>query len=121
MFISCLRLTKNLPSICYYIYTSISRSSPNATGCVALLLSGLKAEDKPYTPYRIKNAIVNSGKSINDPFGIGLIQVQKAWDYLNTYYDREDQDVLFEVKVIAFNVCKNHSHKYNYISLLLER
>ena len=31
------------------------------------------------------------------------------------------QNVLFEVKVIMLNVYKNHSHKYNYISLLLER
>ncbi len=88
MFISCLRLTTNLPSICYYYIHFIFRSSPNVTGCVVLLLSGFKAEDKPYTQYRIKNAIVNSGKSINDPFGIRLIQVQKVWDYLNTYYEK---------------------------------
>ncbi|RIA92162.1 subtilase family-domain-containing protein [Glomus cerebriforme] len=76
-----------------------SMSSPNATGCIALLLSGLKAESKPYTPFRIKNAISNSGKSINENFGVGLLQVQKTWDYLNTYYDREDQDVVFEVEI----------------------
>ncbi|GES95610.1 tripeptidyl-peptidase 2-like [Rhizophagus clarus] len=76
-----------------------SMSSPNATGCIALLLSGLKAENKQYTPFRIKNAISNSSKSINENFGVGLLQVQKSWEYLNTYYDREDQDITFEVKI----------------------
>ncbi|CAG8455950.1 13834_t:CDS:10 [Funneliformis caledonium] len=76
-----------------------SMSSPNVTGCIALLLSGLKAEGKLYTPFRIKNAIVNSAKKLNENFGVGFIQVQKAWDYLVTYYDREDQDISFEVKL----------------------
>lgn len=80
----------------------ISRSSPNATGCIALLLSGLKAENKPYTPFRIKNAISNSSKSINENFGVGLLQVQKTWEYLNTYYDREDQDISFEVSAFKY-------------------
>ncbi|CAG8464842.1 3190_t:CDS:10 [Ambispora leptoticha] len=74
-------------------------SSPNACGCVALLLSGLKAENKEYTPYRIKNAIINTEKSINDPFGVGLIQVEKAWNFLQNFYDRTEQDLSFEVSI----------------------
>ncbi|CAG8479878.1 12439_t:CDS:10 [Acaulospora colombiana] len=76
-----------------------SMSSPNATGCVALLLSGLKAEDKTYTPYRIKNALVNSAKQVNENFGVGLIQVERTWEYLKKFYDRPDQDVVYEVKI----------------------
>ena len=87
----------NLFSCEVKLFLMFYRSSPNATGCIALLLSGLKAESKPYTPFRIKNAIVNSGKPINENFEIGLLQVQKAWEYLNTHYDREDQDIAFEV------------------------
>ncbi|CAG8501846.1 10192_t:CDS:10 [Diversispora eburnea] len=76
-----------------------SMSSPNATGCVALLLSGLKAERKEYTPYRIKNALENSSKQVNENFNVGLIQVQKTWDYLNKFYDRFDQDIEYEIKI----------------------
>ncbi len=59
IFIFCLRLTINLLSIYYYYIYFISRSFPKVIGCVALLLSSLKAEDKLYTQYRIKNTIVN--------------------------------------------------------------
>ncbi|RHZ83471.1 hypothetical protein Glove_92g7 [Diversispora epigaea] len=76
-----------------------SMSSPNATGCVALLLSGLKAENKKYTPYRIKNALESSSKQVNENFNVGLIQVQKTWDYLNKFYDRFDQDLEYEIKI----------------------
>ncbi|CAG8454666.1 15829_t:CDS:10 [Acaulospora morrowiae] len=76
-----------------------SMSSPNATGCVALLLSGLKAEDKKYTPYRIRNALVNSAKPVNENFDVGLLQVEKTWDYLKKFYDRPDQDVVYEVRI----------------------
>ncbi|KAL5039454.1 hypothetical protein BDV3_002950 [Batrachochytrium dendrobatidis] len=59
-----------------------SMSSPNCCGCLALLLSGLKAKQIPYTPYLIKAAIQATGKDIKDPFGIRFVQVQKAWNYL---------------------------------------
>ncbi|KAJ3043557.1 tripeptidyl-peptidase II Tpp2 [Rhizophlyctis rosea] len=59
-----------------------SMSSPNCCGCVALLLSGLKAEGIPYNPYRIKAAIVNTGKDIQDQHRVPFIQVEKAWDHL---------------------------------------
>ncbi|CAG8674187.1 18099_t:CDS:10, partial [Racocetra fulgida] len=71
-------------------------SSPNATGCVALLLSGLKAENREYSPYMIKNALVNSSKQINENFGVGLLQVEKTWDYLEKFYEVPDKDVVYE-------------------------
>ncbi|CEJ03744.1 hypothetical protein RMCBS344292_17722 [Rhizopus microsporus] len=47
-----------------------SMSSPNACGCVALLVSALKAEKLEYTPYRLKNAIRQTAKSVNDPLNV---------------------------------------------------
>ncbi|KAG0176962.1 tripeptidyl-peptidase II Tpp2 [Apophysomyces sp. BC1034] len=77
-----------------------SMSSPNACGCVALLVSALKAKELAYTPYRLKAAVVQSGKSVDDPLNVGFIQVDKAWEYLETYSDRKDLDILFEVNVL---------------------
>lgn len=59
-----------------------SMSSPNCCGCLSLLLSGLKARGDQYTPYHIKRAIQLTSKSINDPMQVGLIQVERAWQYL---------------------------------------
>ncbi|TPX63343.1 hypothetical protein SpCBS45565_g06696 [Spizellomyces sp. 'palustris'] len=59
-----------------------SMSSPNCCGCIALLLSALKANKIPYTPYRVKAAIERSGSDIGDEFGIKFIQVERAWDHL---------------------------------------
>ncbi|CAG8458801.1 9948_t:CDS:2 [Ambispora gerdemannii] len=78
-----------------------NRASPNACGSVALLLSGLKAENKEYTPYRVKNAVISSAKSIDDPFGVGFIQVDKAWNFLQSYYDRAEQDLSFEISIFG--------------------
>ncbi|KAI9271277.1 subtilase family-domain-containing protein [Helicostylum pulchrum] len=76
-----------------------SMSSPNACGCIALLVSALKAEKQDYTPYRLKNAVVQTGKSVDDPLGVGFIQVDKAWEYLDTHKARKDLDLLFKVTV----------------------
>ncbi|KAG2195613.1 hypothetical protein INT47_005981 [Mucor saturninus] len=76
-----------------------SMSSPNACGCVALLVSALKAEKREYTPYRLKNAVVQTGKSVEDPLGVGFIQVDKAWEYLENFKDDKDLDLLFKVIV----------------------
>ncbi|RIB23882.1 subtilase family-domain-containing protein [Gigaspora rosea] len=76
-----------------------SMSSPNATGCIALILSGLMAENKKYSPYRIKNALINSSKQINENFDIGLLQVEKAWEYLEKFYETPDQDIVYEVNI----------------------
>ncbi|CAO3593980.1 unnamed protein product [Absidia cylindrospora] len=76
-----------------------SMSSPNACGCIALLVSALKGEKMPYTPYRLKNAIVQTGKDVKDPLGIGFIQVDKSWEYLEAYQEHKDLDILFRVGV----------------------
>ena len=60
-----------------------SMSSPNCAGCVALLISGLKKQNISYNPYAIKRALQVTGKSVDDPFGIKMVQVDDAWNYLS--------------------------------------
>jgi tripeptidyl-peptidase-2 len=61
-----------------------SMSSPNACGCIALLLSALKSNKVPYNPAFIKKIIENTAVPLghHDPFSIGrgIIQVAKAYD-----------------------------------------
>ena len=68
-----------------------SMSSPNATGCIALLLSAAKAEGISTTPIRIKQALKNTAAFMNEftclQQGCGMIQVQKAWEYLKSNKD----------------------------------
>ncbi len=56
-----------------------SMSSPNVAGCVALLLSGLKAQKIPFSPFSIRRSLENTALKIAnyDPLthGHGLIQV----------------------------------------------
>ena len=65
-----------------------SMSSPNACGNLALLISGLKQQDIPYTPSSLKRAIRNTAQPIKgtaaDGFGQGpgLLQADKAWQHL---------------------------------------
>ncbi|KAI8925896.1 Tripeptidyl peptidase II-domain-containing protein [Entophlyctis helioformis] len=61
-----------------------SMSSPNCCGCLALLVSGLKASNIPYTPYLVKAAIQATGKDISDPLGTRFIQVAKSWEFLSS-------------------------------------
>ncbi len=79
-----------------------SMASPNACGNTALLLSALKAEKIPYTPHRIRRALENTAVPLPnvDIFGQGrgLIQIDKAYDYLRRYRDHADQDLRFDVR-----------------------
>ncbi|KAJ3276748.1 tripeptidyl-peptidase II Tpp2 [Terramyces sp. JEL0728] len=77
-----------------------SMSSPNCAGCVALLVSGLKREKIDYTPYKVKAALKHTAKSINDPMGVGLVQVEKAWRYLtNTAKDYFPSSLHYTISV----------------------
>lgn len=68
-----------------------SMSSPNCAGNIALLISGLKQQKIEYTPYSIREALENTAKSLPkvEVFaqGKGLIQIVKAFSYLNTFGD----------------------------------
>ena len=74
-----------------------SMSSPHAAGCVALLLSACKAEGIPISPSRIYRAIENTAKQLDGlstlQQGWGMIQVEKAWDYLVARKNCDDDDV----------------------------
>ncbi|KAF8951102.1 tripeptidyl-peptidase II Tpp2 [Podila verticillata] len=76
-----------------------SMSSPNACGCIALILSGLKAEKKAYTPYRVHRALINASKDIQDQFRVGFLQVEKTFDHLLTYHAYEEQDVDYKIQI----------------------
>ena len=62
-----------------------SMSSPNACGCIALVLSGLMQEGIPFSFPRLKNALLASSKAlaerIPDSFlGAGLLQVDNLFE-----------------------------------------
>lgn len=80
-----------------------SMSSPNACGGIALLLSACKAEGIKFSPERIKRALKNTAIPIETVSvfaqGQGLIQVDKAWEYLREHKAFTDQDLVYEVTV----------------------
>ncbi|KAJ3068150.1 tripeptidyl-peptidase II Tpp2 [Podochytrium sp. JEL0797] len=77
-----------------------SMACPNAAGCIALLVSGLKQAGIAYTPYRVGNALRTTSKQFGEEFGTGLIQVMKAWDELSKGPSlRECLDVFYEINV----------------------
>ncbi|KAG0329317.1 tripeptidyl-peptidase II Tpp2 [Dissophora globulifera] len=76
-----------------------SMSSPNACGCIALILSGLKGENKSYTPYRVHRALVNASKDIQDQFRVGFLQVDKTFEHLLTYHAYDEQDVDYDIQI----------------------
>uniref|UniRef100_A0A0D9VJ70 Tripeptidyl-peptidase 2 n=1 Tax=Leersia perrieri TaxID=77586 RepID=A0A0D9VJ70_9ORYZ len=64
-----------------------SMASPSACGGVALLVSAMKAEGIPLSPYTVRKAIENTASSISDvpeeklTTGHGLLQVDRAFEY----------------------------------------
>ncbi|KAK3818533.1 MAG: subtilase family-domain-containing protein [Benniella sp.] len=76
-----------------------SMSSPNACGCISLILSGLKGEQKSYTPYRVHRALINASKDIQDQFHVGFLQVDKTFDHLLKYHAYEEQDVHYNIQI----------------------
>lgn len=76
-----------------------SMASPNACGCIALLLSAMKQEKIPITSARVYKAIQATTKDTHDELGIGLIQVESAWRYIVENKDRPDADFEFQIKV----------------------
>jgi|1048.fasta_scaffold103109_1 tripeptidyl-peptidase-2 len=76
-----------------------SMSSPNCCGCVSLLISAMKSENIQYSPYMIKTAIKNTSKNIKDPMMAGLLQVEKAFQYLVNSKDYLPAKLNFNLKV----------------------
>ncbi|KAL2334720.1 hypothetical protein Fmac_015933 [Flemingia macrophylla] len=65
-----------------------SMASPSACGGTALLISAMKAEGIPVSPYSVRKALENTAVPIGDSpedklsTGQGLMQVDKAFEYL---------------------------------------
>nr|XP_027187890.1 tripeptidyl-peptidase 2-like [Cicer arietinum] len=65
-----------------------SMASPSACGGIALLISAMKAEGIPVSPYSVRKALENTSVPIGDlpedklSTGQGLMQVDKAFEYI---------------------------------------
>lgn len=80
-----------------------SMSSPNACGCIALLLSGMKANNIRYSPFSVRRALMNTAQHIEgcEPFGMGagMLQVEKAYDFLTNFSKVKECNVQFLVTI----------------------
>ena len=63
-----------------------SMASPHVCGAVSLLLSALKAQSVPYSPFSVKRALENTAQALPNNChyaqGHGLLQVQKLISFL---------------------------------------
>ncbi|XP_011076155.1 tripeptidyl-peptidase 2 isoform X2 [Sesamum indicum] len=80
-----------------------SMSSPCACGGVALLISAMKAEGVPVSPYSVREALENTSIPVGDSpedklsAGQGLMQVDKAYDYIQK--SRDIPSVRYQIKI----------------------
>ncbi|CAH2078424.1 unnamed protein product [Thlaspi arvense] len=80
-----------------------SMASPSACGAIALLLSAMKAEGIPVSPYSVRRALENTSTPVGDlpedklTTGQGLMQVDKAYEYLKQFKDCPC--VFYQIKV----------------------
>ncbi len=85
-----------------------SMSSPNAAGCIALILSAAKAEGVKVTPARLKRALMNCAGNLNGlsnlQQGAGMINVEKTWEYLKQYKDDSFCDVSCGVLLLLLSI-----------------
>lgn len=90
-----------------------SMASPHAAGVVCLLISGLIQQRLTFSPYIIRRALENTAKFLDGvevpAQGSGLIQIEKAFDYLLNYHNEPDTNVRFQIQ------CGSHNSKGIYI------
>lgn len=79
-----------------------SMAAPHVAGAIALLISGLKQKGIKYSPYSIKRAIANTATKLSyvDPFaqGNGLLNVEKAFEYLTQHENAPENMMRFSVR-----------------------
>ncbi|XP_059046932.1 tripeptidyl-peptidase 2 [Achroia grisella] len=84
-----------------------SMAAPHVAGVVAALISGLKDKNLPYSPYSIKRMLENSATYLShvEPWaqGAGLVNIEKAFDYLTSYHSVPERDVTFSIQCGAAN------------------
>lgn len=84
-----------------------SMASPNCAGGICLLLSGIIEQGLPYSPYLIRRSLENTAMFIEGveipAQGAGLIQLDKAFDYLVTYHNTPERDVRFQLQCGSSN------------------
>uniref|UniRef100_A0A8C4NKR5 Tripeptidyl-peptidase 2 n=1 Tax=Eptatretus burgeri TaxID=7764 RepID=A0A8C4NKR5_EPTBU len=82
-----------------------SMSSPNVCGGLALLISGLKANGVEYTPWFIRRALENTACKLEhiEVFaqGYGILQLDKAYEYLEQFAGVSSSALRFSAKVRA--------------------
>lgn len=80
-----------------------SMASPNCCGCIALILSGLKAEGVPYTPASVRRALQYTAADVpgaeDQAEGAGLVQVDLAYDHLVAHAGDPSEGLMFEVSI----------------------
>ncbi len=80
-----------------------SMASPNACGNIALLLSAAKQNKLKYNPFSVRKAIQNSAEAVHGDevfaAGPGLIQVDKAWNFLQSHADQAGQRINFGISI----------------------
>ncbi|XP_019453181.1 PREDICTED: tripeptidyl-peptidase 2-like isoform X1 [Lupinus angustifolius] len=80
-----------------------SMASPSACGGTALLISAMKAEGIPVSPYSVRKALENTAVPIGDlpedklTTGQGLMQVDKAYEYIRKC--QSTPQVLYQIKI----------------------
>lgn len=84
-----------------------SMASPNACGNIALMLSAAKQKKVAYTPHAVRKAIQNTAIPVKeaDVFGAGpgLLQVDKAWDYLAAHTGSYAHQLNYKLNVPALH------------------
>lgn len=84
-----------------------SMAAPNCAGAIGILLSGLIQQGLPYSPYLVRKALENTASFIDGieipAQGAGLMQVEKAFDFLVSYHDIQERDVRFQLQCGSCN------------------
>ena len=87
-----------------------SMASPHASGCAALLIGACKAENIAFTPARIRRALENTSEVLanRSPLeqGFGMIQVHKAWEYIQNNRGDISEDIGFNIEIV--NPCNSN-------------
>ena len=80
-----------------------SMSSPNLTGCIALVLSALKAEGLAFTPARVRHALLNTAKALpgadRSEVGCGIVQVDACFEFLTARAGIWTDDITYTLNV----------------------